>query len=53
MGTPTGDGAIDALAGKPVLRHFKSGKSVTDAGLPLFRRFPAFRSWHGGGSTTR
>ena len=48
MGTPTGDGAIDALAGKPVLRHFKSGKRVTDAGLPLIRRFPAFTSWNGG-----
>src|SRR5205823_2624465 len=30
MGSPTGDGAIEALQGKPGLRHFSSGRLVTD-----------------------
>ena len=47
LGTPTGDGAIAALAGKPNLRRFKSGRLVTDAGLPLLHRFPAFARWQG------
>ena len=46
-GTRTGDGAISALTGKPALRHFRSGENVTDAGLALFREYPAFRSWSG------
>ena len=33
MGSPTGDGAIEALQGKPKLRYFSSGRLVTDAGL--------------------
>lgn len=48
MGTPTGDGAIAALAGKPNLRRFKTGRMVTDAGLPLLHQFPIFNTWHGG-----
>ena len=48
MGTHTGDGAINALSGKPNLHHFKTGRLVTDAGLPLFHRFPLFETWHGG-----
>jgi hypothetical protein len=48
MGTPTGDGAIEALAGKASLRHLKTGGNVTDAGLALFSRFPLFRTWYGG-----
>ncbi len=48
MGTFTGDGAIHALAGKPALRHFKSGRNVSDAGLAELRRFPVFRTWQGG-----
>ena len=48
LGTPTGDGAINALAGKPRLRRFKSGKLVTDAGLRLLHRFPVFEQWQGG-----
>jgi hypothetical protein len=40
MGSPTGDGAIDALRGKPHLREFSTGKLVTDAGLPLLHEFP-------------
>ena len=48
MGTHTGDGAIAALAGKPRLRRFFAGTAVTDAGLALLDRFPAFASWAGG-----
>lgn len=48
MGTPTGDGAINALRGKRRLRHFMTGKMVTDRGIPLLHDFPAFQSWSGG-----
>jgi hypothetical protein len=48
LGTPTGDGAIAALTGKPKLRRFKTGRLVTDAGLPLLHHFPAFKTWQGG-----
>jgi hypothetical protein len=48
MGTPTGDGAINALRGKRLLRHFKTGRFVTDAGLPLLHDFPVFKTWLGG-----
>jgi ankyrin repeat protein len=51
MGTQTGDGAIRALAGKRHLRRFKTGRHVTDAGLPLLHEFPQFASWHGGETT--
>jgi hypothetical protein len=47
MGSPTGDGAIHALAGKPYLRRFSTGRLVTDAGLPRLHDFPRFRTWHG------
>jgi hypothetical protein len=47
MGSPTGDGAIDALQGKPQLRRFSSGRLVTDAGLPLLQNFPMLKAWHG------
>lgn len=43
MGSPTGDGAIAALRGKPHLRRLSTGRRVTDAGLPLLRNFPAFK----------
>ena len=45
MWTPTGDGAIAALAGKPALGDFRSGMQVTDRGLALLREFPAWRTW--------
>ena len=45
MGTPTGDGAIAALRGKRDLQRFKTGRLVTDAGLPLLHEFPAYRTW--------
>lgn len=48
LGTPTGDGAIDAITGKRKLRRFKTGKLVSDAGLPLLQRFPTFATWQGG-----
>jgi ankyrin repeat protein len=48
MGSPTGDGAIRALEGKPRLRHFSSGRLVTDAGLALLPNFPLLKKWHGG-----
>ena len=47
MGSPTGDGAIQALAGKPLLRYFSSGRLVTDAGLPLLHQSPRLKRWHG------
>lgn len=48
MGTPTGDGAVRALAGKQNLRRFMTGKLVTNDGLPLFQHFPSFKTWQGG-----
>ena len=47
MGSPTGDGAVEALQGKPHLRHFSSGKLVTNAGLRLLHHFPLLKTWHG------
>lgn len=43
MGTPTGDGALRALAGKPALSSLATGRLVTDAGLAMLRDFPVFR----------
>lgn len=43
MGSSTGDGAIDALQGKP-LRRLSTGRLVTDAGLALLQHFPRFKS---------
>ena len=47
MGSPTGDGAIRALAGKPNLRRLHTGRLVTDEGLPLLHQFPRLKTWHG------
>ncbi|MGH9373523.1 MAG: hypothetical protein ACRD15_18535 [Vicinamibacterales bacterium] len=47
MGSPTGDGAIDALQGKASLHHFSSGRLVTDAGLRLLHNIPMLKHWHG------
>ncbi|MGH9783947.1 MAG: hypothetical protein ACRD88_07145, partial [Terriglobia bacterium] len=52
MGSPTGDGAIEALQGKPGLRYFSSGRLVTDAGLRLLHNFPMLKKWHGANITT-
>ena len=48
MGSPTGDGAIEALQHKPHLRYFSSGRLVTDAGLPFLHNFPMFEKRHEG-----
>ena len=47
LGTPAGDGVIQALAGKRHLRRFKSGRAVTDSGLKLLHHFPMLKTWHG------
>jgi hypothetical protein len=44
MGSPTGDGAIEALQGKPGLRRFSTGRLVTDAGVPLLHHFPLLKT---------
>jgi hypothetical protein len=44
LGCNLGDGAVAALAGKPELRRFKTGRNVTDAGLALLHQFPAFKT---------
>jgi hypothetical protein len=48
LGTPAGDGAIKALAGKRNIRQFSTGRGVTDAGLGFLHQFPIFKTWHGG-----
>lgn len=48
MGTPTGDGAIAALAGKDGLARLHTGRLVTDLGIGQLQDFPAFRTWRGG-----
>jgi len=47
LGSNTGDGAIAALAGKPNLRRFKTGRNITDDGLELLHKIPAFKTWQG------
>jgi hypothetical protein len=47
MGSPTGDGAIKALAGKPKLRRLSSGKLVTNEGLRSLSNLPMLQKWHG------
>jgi hypothetical protein len=47
MGSPTGNGAIEALQGKPRLHHFSTGRFVTDEALPLLHNFPRLKTWHG------
>jgi hypothetical protein len=44
MGSWTGDGAIEALQGKSRLRHFSSGRLVTDRGLRLLHYFPLLKA---------
>jgi hypothetical protein len=44
LGCNTGDGAIAALAGKPRLRRFKTGRNVSDDGLALLHQFPGFKT---------
>jgi len=46
LGSTTGDGAINALRGKRHLRHLKTGRLVTDAGISLLHDIPHFKRWH-------
>ena len=48
LGTPAGDGTLEALAGKPRLRRLYTGRGVTDSGLRLLHQLPVFASWRGG-----
>ncbi len=50
QGTPSGDGALCALAGKAHLGRLRTGNAVTDAGLAQLHALPIFKSWHGGES---
>lgn len=50
MGSPTGDGTIEALQGKAKLRRFSTGRLVTDAGLPLLHNFPLLKVADGEGA---
>jgi hypothetical protein len=50
MGSPTGDGAIEALQGKAKLRRFSTGRLVTDAGIPLLHNFPLLKTADGEGA---
>ena len=50
MGSPTGDGAIEALQGKASLRRFSTGRLVTDAGIALLHNFPRLATADGEGA---
>jgi len=50
MGSPTGDGAIEALQGKASLRRFSTGRLVTDAGIALLHNFPRLATSDGEGA---
>ena len=50
MGSPTGDGAIEALQGKAELCRFSTGRLVTDAGIPLLHNFPLLKTAQGDGA---
>jgi hypothetical protein len=44
MGSPTGDGVIEALQGKAKLRRFSTGRLMTDAGISLLHNFPLLKT---------
>jgi len=48
LGSTIGDGVIHALRAKPRLRHLKTGRLITDAGLRMLHELPIFKTWHGG-----
>lgn len=50
MGSPTGDGAIEALQGKAKLRRFSTGRLATDGGISLLRNFPLLATADGEGA---
>ena len=47
MGSPTGDGVVAALEGKPHLRRFGSGRLLTAEGVRRLHGLPRFTRWHG------
>ena len=47
MGSPTGDGAIEALQGKPSSAASAPAAQVTDAGLAFLQNFPMLKTWSG------
>lgn len=47
MGSPTGDGVVEALQGKAHLRRFSTGRLLTDAGIPLLHNFPLLKTYTG------
>lgn len=47
LGSHAGDGAINAITGKRNLRRVTTGRNLTDAALPLFHRFPMYKTWSG------
>jgi hypothetical protein len=52
MGSPTGDGAIDALQGKARLSRLSTGRLTTDAGLRFLQNLPWLKQWPRRGSDT-
>jgi hypothetical protein len=50
MGSPTGDGAIEALQGKEALRRFATGRLVSDAGIGLLHNYPRLKTAEGEGA---
>ena len=47
MGSPTGDGALEALEGKQHLNRLSTGRLVTDTGLRFLHTLPRMKTWHG------
>jgi hypothetical protein len=47
LGSHAGDGVINAITAKRQLRRVTTGRLLTNAGLPLFQRFPAYKAWSG------
>lgn len=47
LGTPTGDGVIEALAGNRHLRFLTCGAGVTDRGIAALHEIPCFTTWLG------
>jgi len=48
LGTHSGNGVIQAMAGMRHLKILKTGRSVTDEGLRRLHEIPAFKTWQGG-----
>ena len=50
MGSPTGNGALEALQGKPYLRDLSTGRLTTEAGLNFLPHIPLLRNFAGEGA---